>query len=197
MLFFPQETVFPTPSLEPVYMSHIFSIMILCSHDLLSQTVVYSAVIRISFRAPGNFEELLLPQNVCMCLGFLKRKMVSDSLQYAQWSAGSHRCVHSRGGGGRNFMDWSFSSWDTSGNILLVRIASFSAPPWACHSVLKAIFEIDVNDRSSSHPIGYDCVSNTLVQQEVWHHILSWVTKLGFSQTCHCCGKIDHTSVHC
>lgn len=82
-------------------------------------------------------------------------------------------------GGGRNFMDWSFSSWDTSGNILLVRTASFSAPPWACHSLLKAIFVIDVNNRFifPSHWTRL-CVQYTSSTRS---HILSWVTKLGFS----------------
>lgn len=39
MLFFPQEAAFISPYLEPMYMSCVFSFMVICSCDLLSETL--------------------------------------------------------------------------------------------------------------------------------------------------------------
>lgn len=83
MLFFCQEAVFLSFYLEPMYMSCVFSFMIICSYDLLSETpiLIYNTEPITSLHAPGNVQELLLYLKVCTYLGFLWRKLVSGSLQ--------------------------------------------------------------------------------------------------------------------
>lgn len=51
---------------------------------LRDSSLVYSEVSITFMHASGNVQELLLYWKVCMCLGFLRRKLVSGPLQCAQ-----------------------------------------------------------------------------------------------------------------